>query len=663
MTYVEELRQLAKDAGRSNDVEILALIEAVAITGKKELFERAKQMLIFSAAGQTARRDVWFPYPSAGEIDGDVTFGTVMGNGVPVRVRASELVRGMLVTGAPGTGKTTLTEVMAPQVAKLPNANVFLIDTKRDFLGLIQPITNLVVCDLESLKYNPFEVPDGVNPNHHAQVISAIYRKAMGVIHAGEGTFYQGVYELYDRYGVLQNKGVYPTLLDLLDQEKAKKGNPYGDEARARGREIMRLQTLCLALGETINCSKGMNLAELLSSNILLLVEGLNADVRSWLVGSLLVSMMEYRMANGQRGQGLRNWIVIDEGKSLMPANEEKKITQGTPTFTEFLLGAREWGLAALVTEHMPEALGSGIKAGSFIKLMLTLGRGTDVLDMAYAMGLNRDQIQECYQLDNYQGILKLSGRWVHPVKIQLHPSGMNRSVTLEEAKQHSQERLNHLLREVQARVPMTPNAQEKEEKTLDMDILLKHVCEHPFLSMKERFAKVGMAKSKTFKLIERLENEGYIQPLFIRVGRGRPIALLQLTEKGRQHMEQKGVFPPRFRGGLKHAFWVETAKRFFEAQGFKAEKEAPLNDGNNIVFPDLLLFGNDRRLAVEIEISDHGIKNVNKLLTLVDEIYVITEDSELKQKLMAEARKELMTDDFNRTHFMLAQELILPSV
>lgn len=653
-----ELLALMQQAGLVGDPEITKMIEIYLVTHDKHLYKTIKDLLMIKASSIIASQDTFIPYPPADVIQGPVAIGKVVPTGAAVGIFLAELNRGMLICGSPGSGKTNLIELMAPQVAAL-GIKIFIVDVKQDYLSLLSAIPDLVILDLQTLRFNPLEVPKGADPNRHAQLVSSVYRKSTGVVIAGESTFYQGLLNLYEKYGVFENKDVFPSLIDLWKAEESNKEKPFSDRGRARNREVMRLETVCKACGDSINCSTGISCESILNSNVLLLVDRLNPDVRSFLVGCILISLIEFRMAKGERGMGLLNWLCIDEGKSLMPVQEERQINQGVPTFTEFLLGSRDFGFGSCVTDHMPTFLGAGIKAGSHIKLILNLSRGQDLEDMAKSMGLSRDQLQQSFHLGEHQGILKLGGgRWSYPVRVELQPSGLDRTISLDEAKRRCQAAVDHVQESVTPRVPLPQQAEIKLEA--EMDVFLKHVHEHPLLPMKERLAQVNLGKRKAYLVKERLIAEGYINTIFVRPGPGRPIALLELLQKGRERLVQMGVKVQGDRGSLRHSFWVEQARQFFTTEGFNVEKEAPLAAVSGIVFPDLLLLNaKGKRIAVEVELSDHGLKNIFKLLPVVDEIFLVIEDERLREKLLREARESLSNEDFNRLKFFRTQELI----
>ena len=635
---LEQLMELVRLSGHEDDEELLQAIEMALIAGNRPFLRSLARFLRAEAAKQVVREDVFFPYPRAEVIDGPIKVGKVVQTGNIFGLYPEELNRGLLVCGSPGTGKSNLVELLIPQAIKF--CKVFIADMKRDYIPLAKVIPDLFVMDISELRFNPLEVPEGVEPNRHAQLVSNIYRKSMGVMTAGEGVLYHSIYQLYEIFGVNRGSKEFPNLFDLLEYEKKRKVRPFGPEAQAREREINRLLTITLALGDTINCSRGMSIKKLLNNNIVLLLDRLNPEIRSFILGCILISMYSYCISHGRKAS-LRNLIVIDDCKSLVPIQEERRIHQGVPTFTEFLTQSREFGFGHILTDHLPTFLSSAVKAASYAKIMMPLGRGEDYLDMASSMGLSREQLRSAYGLGEHEAIVKLAGRWTKPFKIEIFPSNIDRNVRLEWIRDKGF--LDELMQDV------TPRAErfkvwieQKDDEEEMLFKLLSFIYENPVLSVTERLKRLGWPIKKELKLREELINRGYIEMVRIRTGTvGRDPTLYEVTSKGKEWLEQKGYrFKPREgRGGPLHRYFVSRIKEHFERIGAHVQAEVKVGD----VWADLLIkLPQGQRYALQCSVAngiEDELRNLKKLAQIgwLDKVIFVA----MNEKVLRVMKKE----------------------
>ncbi|MEM2445882.1 MAG: DUF87 domain-containing protein [Candidatus Bathyarchaeia archaeon] len=645
-----KLLELLRLSGRDNEEEMVEVIKAALVSHNKLFLRSLTKLLTLEAAEQMVRQDPFFPYPPRDVIAGPIKVGLISKTREEFGLYPEELNKGLLVCGSPGTGKTNLVELIVPQVIS-QGIKVFIADIKRDYIPLASAVPELCLMDISEFRFNPLEAPSGSDPYRYAQLVANIYRKAMGVLTAGEGVFYQSVLELYEIFGINKGYDEFPTLFDLLEYEKNRKGKRFGPEAEAREREINRLLTITSALGQTINCRKGIPIEKLLENNIVLLLDRLNPEVRAFILGCILIAIYSYRMSKNERS-ALRNVLVIDDCKSLLPIQEEKRVHQGIPTFTEFLTQSREYGFGHILTDHLPTFLASAAKAASYAKILLPLGRGEDYWDMARCMGLNEEQLEKAYGLKEYEAIVKLAGRWTNPFKIEIYGSGIKRVVDEERIKRKNAPMIEELTKDVKVRKEKTlilikeahTLEQNQSYLTSDEQELLKDVAKKPFLFLSQRKERLRWSWQKLCSTISKLERKGFVEVVAVHLGtRGPPSKLLELKPKALdwlRSLDGEGSFKVfrSVKGGIEHAFWCQRLALTLEKKGYKVELETELKKG---VFADCLARKDGKVIAIEVECSSNGIKNVEKyrnFLNFIDHLFIAVADKtklrEIKGKL-----------------------------
>jgi DNA-binding MarR family transcriptional regulator len=625
------LRDLAKQARLEDDPAVKLAIEAC---------EHDQRMipdmeLLFSAEawekGNRISPDPFLP-PEEEEINGPIKIGYTR-DGIEFGVHDSEGNQHMFVSGRSGAGKThTVRDVILPQLAE-DGKKLLITDFKRDYFTLIKSVPGILVVEAEDFKHNPLEVPKNCNPNRHAQLICGVYRRNFGMMHASEGEIYQDIYDLYSLFGVFEQRGVYPTFSDLLEYEKSKSLPRYSEEAKYRDRTINRLETINRAIGETINVSKGFDLEDILTNNVIILLDGLGYDIANFLVESLFMSIFEYKLTN-QKDVDVKNFIILDECKRLFSIHKEREYAQGHPVMTHFVNQIRSCGVGLLVCEHQPSMINPALLASSYIKIMMSLGDGRDIFTMARAMGLNPEQEKEAYHLDVGEAIVKLSGRYTRPFKIKVPEGTFPSPVSEEELRNHYQRSFEFLNRKVMLRSDLLQKFQsrEKDRASAVYDVL-ENLTKDPFAGFVDRCKALNMDRSKLKRTIDNLILRGLITPVTVRTfKKGGQKILYQLTEKGQELLRGNGVDTShKIRGDLAHLYYVNLVGEYFSSQGFKVRLEGESGNGN----ADLVVSNNRKAVAVEIELGEKtAVNNILKNLKDFDGVIMAFEKESTRKKI-----------------------------
>jgi hypothetical protein len=631
MDTTRYLRELAKQARLENDPAAKLAIEAC---------EHDQRMipdieLLFSAeAWEKDNRinpDPFLP-PEEQEIKGPVKIGYTKELN-EFGAEFSELNQHMFVAGRSGAGKThLLRDIIVPQLIKA-GKKVLIPDFKRDYVELIRLFPDICVVEAENLRFNPSQVPKNCNPNRHAQLICGVYRRNFGILHASEGEIYQDEYDLYSLFGVFNQSGIYPTFLDLLEYEKSKTLPRYSEQAKWRERTINRLESLNRALGQTINVSRGFDLEDILSNNVILLLDGLNYDIANFLVESLFISIFEYKLAN-EKDEDVKNFIILDECKRLFSIHKEREYAQGHPVMTHFVNQIRSCGIGLSVSEHQPSMINPALLGSSYIKVLMSLGDGRDIFTMARAMGLAPEEEKEAYHLDVGEAIVKLSGRYTRPFKIKIPEGTFPSPVSEEELRNHCQRSFEFLNRKVMPRSDLLQKFQSREkDRAGAVYEVLENLIKDPFAGFVDRCKALNMDRSKLKRTLDSLILRGLITPVTVKTfKRGGQKILYELTGRGRDLLLENGVSTShKIRGDLAHLYYVNLVGDYFSTKGFKVSFEGETGNGN----ADLIVSNDGRAVAVEIELGEKtAVNNILKNLKDFDRVIVAFEKEVTRKKI-----------------------------
>ena len=126
-------------------------------------------------------------------------------------------------------------------------------------------------------------------------------------------------------------------------------------------------------------------------------------------------------MEKGERGGVLRNLLVFDEAKRLMPKYREES-QKSISNISYFVAFAREFGIGLVAGECDPSLLSNSIKSNCYTRFCFNQSNGNDIIDSARSLGLDSEQANEILKLDVGKSIVRLAGRIKRPFVVEVIP-------------------------------------------------------------------------------------------------------------------------------------------------------------------------------------------------------------------------------------------------
>lgn len=309
------------------------------------------------------------------------------------------------VCGTTGSGKTNFLMGLALQVMK--NCPVWIIDReKEDYRHLIRLNPNLLVFDAqESFIYNPFQVPPFVNPKHLITAFVSIFSKTNSLLDGSEALLTKAMYELFEERGIFKGSQEFPVLFDLLEKIKSYKFRGYSRALGYQDSIMNRLESYLIANPNMYSYSKGFALEDLIQKSFVLEIKGLGEKHGRFITNSLAYSLFLYRIAKGERGNVLRNLLIIDEGKWAVPPGFNPNIA--FPPLANVLAQSREAGLGIVIADQTAD-LDPSIFVQSRVKVCFSLGSGEDKERIKKTMALSKEQADYIHNLDVGEAIVRI---------------------------------------------------------------------------------------------------------------------------------------------------------------------------------------------------------------------------------------------------------------
>lgn len=177
------------------------------------------------------------------------------------------------IPGRVNSGKSCLQAVIASRSA--PYINSVIIDTNRFFRKVADVQRTHTFVRWEDLRINIFDVPSGFDASHVYQVVVHEICSNYGLQFAA--------YEMLIAVKRLREKGCV-TLPFLIEELRNTKVQGFSKRGQYRDSALLILTSLIDSTRELFLCSKGMDLQELFSHNIVLEVDGLLCPEQAFII-------------------------------------------------------------------------------------------------------------------------------------------------------------------------------------------------------------------------------------------------------------------------------------------------------------------------------------------------------------------------------------------
>jgi len=405
----KRLLELAGLAKLDRDPRFQKALMAVAVGGDTKLASKLTQIL-HPLAIREQFCGVPFYTPEFEELcaglDGEqlALLGVVFESDVPLLYPFNWLNQHAYVGGASGTGKTNALYSIALQTMRY--CPVWVVDqSKQDYRHMLRLFPDLHVFDAKDFRFNPLEVPPGVKPEHHLTAFVTIFVKSNNLLDGSENMLTKACYQLYEERGILSGSQDFPTLLDIRDRIKSYKFRPYSREAGYQDSLLNRFGGYLIAAPELYGCSKGFAISELAERSLVLEVKGLSERHSRCLLNWVLFTLFLYRIGNRQRGNTLRNLVIIDEAKWAAPPGYNQNL--GFVPLASVLAQSREAGIGIIIADQTAD-LDASVMVNSRLKMCMRLGSGADMERVRKTFALSREQEAHIAKLGTGQAIIRV---------------------------------------------------------------------------------------------------------------------------------------------------------------------------------------------------------------------------------------------------------------
>lgn len=390
------LFELARLAKMDQDPTVQRMMFNLGVSKNKNVYNALVKQLRFKALIEKLDG---YPFSHLTEeqmfsgvpVQDQIQFGQVKNSSVPFVINAQDLAKHCVVFGGTGSGKTTWLMHMIKQCID-KGIRVFIFDTeKRDYRGIFKIYKEFLVFDLsKNFKFNVMQPPPGVSILQWIITLVQVFCKTHSLLNLSEALLIKEFKIIFQRYGSFDNSGVYPSLLDFYDQitKRYIKGN--SNVSRSRDSIVARLDTYLETHADVFDCSTGFPIQELFENNVVIDFGTFTEDQKRFLSSILMYWIFLYRIAKGDKGMGLRNAIIMDEGKFFAPKVNNSSIAFSAISYLYDQF--RAYGVGLCLATHSPHYLEESVFVNSYHKVSLSLGTGEENTKIKRIFQMNDEQ-------------------------------------------------------------------------------------------------------------------------------------------------------------------------------------------------------------------------------------------------------------------------------
>ena len=493
--------------------------------------------------------------------NGVIDTGTIVGTDINAKLRIDQFSGNMVIYGNFGLGKTNQNLYMIPQLVS-QNIHIDIFDITTDYRDLLQipECRNGVVLNRNNNQKNPFE-PIGP-PQEHLQFFWEITSQDFKIKDETRQMLFNYSEQLYRTFGVYEGKAP-PTLFDLkqfLEKERSKKSTSKANRNKI-GTALEKLAYIQRSFGRMINCNRGYSLDFLDSFDIVCHEIGdLSEDNRSWYTKLNLKQYYQKGLESEERHK-VNRIIVIDEAKGIFG---KSRIGEATNYIKDMFTRSRPIGCWWLISDQFATELADFTRAAN-CQICFQHSVPKEIREISTAMGCNEALRLEIPRLGRHRALQKITD-FPFPYQIVTYKSKVRRhigDVELNRLMQKKLARFNSIsekngkrkkvkvvtsatikqyeFKKVKQQTPIIATTSIRKNPLEDLEKFLRFIRNNPGMKLTDIYKSLKFSGRKGDTMENNAKDNQLIEEKTYQIGRkGRPAIELELTERGREYINEK---------------------------------------------------------------------------------------------------------------------------
>lgn len=325
-----------------------------------------------------------------------------------IAMNLRDFTKHMLVTGTPGSGKTTFLVGLLDRLWRKHHIPFLVIEpAKNEYRALIHSIPELQVftpgkSDISPFIYNPFLPPKNVRLETYKATLMTAFSAAVSMSTPLDKIFEDSIANCYGDHqwfdhDTSDSGAEQFNIQDFIScfQKTFEKIGYTGDAQNIGRAGFVRLRSLA----HLFDCYCSIPIEHLLEHPTLIELSALeSSDQKALIIALLLLAILNYVNAN-QLGDGqLHNIILLEEAHVLMDASRGQRPGEADPAataqklITRMLAEIRAYGVGMILADQSPRKVGADVVALTDAKLSFRIVEAADRQMIADSTGMTDAQ-------------------------------------------------------------------------------------------------------------------------------------------------------------------------------------------------------------------------------------------------------------------------------
>jgi hypothetical protein len=612
MYFLSKAEELAQNIGYDDPVvqremELLARFPETAEVVFWTLERRARELRV------RLSKPAAFSIPAGLPTDG-VLLGQVMRGDVPVHdffFPESWLEGHVLIAGGSGTGKTTTTGELCYGLIK-SGKHVIIPDSSDEYCWLLDEFApeQLGVISAKNMPLALFHNPDEspFSPDSWIQIIADMLRANVYFRDGSQNVLVKTAGDIYAERGVFEGSGDYPLVTEVFKGVNERKYSAQPRHKEWKETVLNRLQDILISF-------KNFNVRKSASPD--------RFFERSWIIRTWDLTPREHDIfinvmwawANAHLKKRMRDRaeyiLLMEEAHMTFSPVKMKRYDLGELPVIRELRMCRKFGLSIIVVNQTIFDLPGAVLGNLSTRMVFRLTNSPCLTSISRTMGLNKWQFDEIGELVRRMAVVQ-SADSPKPFLArigEIQKRGRTPGSLLEERERIAMEQLDYQPSDVDVITFLFGSARKNAEAddrprliTGDSYLVLKSICEQPYLFIEERYESLGIDRAREFKARQELHKLGMIEKPEGRLGAKWELWIPKDADKVRAWAAVNKVTIHKYKGSIFHETMVRKIVDSVEC--FSNEVEV-VSEGEALgisgIQPDLILGLGARRVAVQV--------------------------------------------------------------
>jgi len=639
----------------------MTLIEQLMVNPNDPYLQEMLELQVNGQMEQAmASNDPFYPnYPSAGQLVPTAPF-VILGRLPDLNfmfIPSDRLKLNIFIPGRTGSGKTTLTQLIAIQLVKLGYC-VIVIDQKRSWRKLLHQSElrgKVIVLNYKDFRLTLFDPVDGETPaeaiNWKTRVIGSTYGR-------------------YTSHRILPDIASSSVIIDeLINRVLQFKPGRGHREAQYRESILWVLKDIKHHFGKVFNYKSSNFMDVLCKESRLNIIEcyGLPTQPLSFFAGHIQTRYFRERLHNPAACQ-IPLVFILEDATAMADIQHDRETPGGVSLLSEMMFLSRELNIGTILLAHSLSSISPKILKNAESHIFLALP-GEDPRAIQRILGTTPEQTAAIRILQPGQAVASNSSIWPLPVLIHfpplpnIHVSDAECEATAREflagVTATKEEGISNI--DLGNRHPETghiDNTSRERGSHLDSEALrILILLAKPIPpSLTNLYNQVGISRARGVSIIKKLETRGLVKlHKFLTGKRGGQLTLLEITRIGWSVLSNHGIHQPKpvTKGSWEHNLGALAIGELHRHQRDSIDYELDLggvrmdirtrSKTGQITFYQICISSPEREVQSVIKAMKIPVVKTNRLV-------LVCRDKSFEKKVISLLQKVYPTGAFNKT-------------